>query len=319
MQLFISFAIIVTALLSSAIQAVAHHPATDSGAAQGGPIRTISAETLPKRKAAFSFQAEYFDFQSFSDRELLGFAAAGFDVHSTESVLHLALLASYGVTEDLTLSLKLPYVRIEGIKESHADEPGEVHRHGNSDGIGDLSLFGQYRFLNSMDYQGSLLLGVKMPTGLTTAKDIDGTRFETEFQPGSGSWDPSIGVAFQKSMDRISFYSSLLYSFATDGAQATNLGDGFSYNAAAAYRLYSGDFACDLILEINGEFKQKQEIVGVSDPNSGGNLLMIAPGVRVRWNRLSAFVSPGFPVVQDLNGIQNDLSFAVLTGLNYAF
>lgn len=313
------FPIILTVLFFYFSQAHAHHPAAIIGPGAGGPIRTFSAQTLPKGKADFSFHVEYFDFDSFSDGELRAFALGGSDVHSTESVLHLSLMAGYGLTEDLTLGLKLPYARVEGVKEAHADEPDDVHRHGDSSGIGDLTLFGQYRFLNAKDYQGSFLLGLKTPSGETTVRDIENERFETEFQPGSGSWDPSVGMAFQKSFGKLTLYTSFLYKFVTEGAQDVNLGDAFHYNAAAAYSLPTGDFSCDLIFEINGESRKKQELSGLKDPNSGGNLILLSPGVRLGWKRLSATVSAGFPVLHELNGIQNEMNYTLLTSLSFAF
>ena len=312
--------ILIALILFAAAEAWAHHPTVDAGFGRTGPLRTVGAETLPKGRIALSFQFEYFDFDEFSNRELLAFAAAGEDVHSTDSVFHGFLTGSYGITEDLTLSLKLPYVYIDNVRESHADEPGEVHVHGDAKGLGDISIFGQYRFFDAEDFQASMMLGLKIPTGRTTDKDIENVRFETEFQPGSGSWDPLFGVALQKSLERVSFNTSLHYMIATEGSQDTDLGDAFSYNAAVGYNVYKGKFSWDLILEANGEFKQKEEVRGIDDQNSGGNIILVSPGTRITWNnRLAAFLSVGFPVVQDLNGIQNDINNRILTGLSFAF
>ena len=47
----------------------------------------------------------------------------------------------------------------------------------------------------------------------------------------------------------------------------------------------------DAVLELNGEWQAKQTISGETDPNSGGNVVFLSPGVRVASNRWSGFVS----------------------------
>jgi hypothetical protein len=299
---------------------MAHHPVVETGFGRTGPIRTVSASTLIKGTWALSLQMEHYDFDSFSDRELLAFSSSGLDVHSTDSITQGFLVGSYGITDDFTVGLKLPYVYFDNIREAHANEPGEVHIHGDARGIGDLSVFGQYRFFNASATEASVLFGLEFPTGRTDDEDIDDVRFETEFQPGSGSWDPFFGIAAQRSFGKIGLYTSLLYAVITEGSQDTDLGDCFSYNAAISYTPISGELTWDLLLELNGEFKHKQQIDGVDDPNSGGNTVLISPGMRLGWNkRISAFFSFGIPVAQDLNGVQTDLDYRILTGIGVSF
>src|SRR5215218_7222948 len=71
-----------------------------------------------------------------------------------------------------------------------------------------------------------------------TVYDRQGERFETEFQPGSGSYDPLAGLALSQRLGRWSFDTNVLYVFANKGAQRTNLGDRFQYNGALSYRLF---------------------------------------------------------------------------------
>ena len=156
-----------------------------------------------------------------------------------------------------------------------------------------------------------------MPTGSTTDKDINGERFETEFQPGSGSWNPIVGIAATKRFNSLSLDANVLYTFATKGAQDTNLGDVLSYNLAFSYRVLNEPVAWDLVIEANGEWKGKQEVDGDKDENSGENVIFLSPGIRVSWNeKWSAFISVGFPVSQDLNGIQNETNMRTAVGIS---
>ncbi len=162
--------------------------------------------------------------------------------------------------------------------------------------------------------------GLKAPTGVTDDRDTSGERFETEHQPGSGSWDTLAGLALSRRIDSVSLHANILYIFATKGALDTDLGDGFHYNAAASYRMTGMNTALDLVLELNGEWKEKQTIAGSKDNDSGGNILYLAPGLRIspaqKW---TAYFSVGLPIVQDLNGIQNDIDYKVLGGVGTSF
>ena len=101
------------------------------------------------------------------------------------------------------LALRLPHVRRTNIREGHHEhvhdvgDVNTVEARGDSQGIGDLVLLAQGRFLNSVmtGTQAAILLGVKAPTGTTNQRDAQGLLFEAEFQPGSGSWDGLFGLA----------------------------------------------------------------------------------------------------------------------------
>ncbi len=300
----------------------AHHPTGMTSAGHAGPVITISATPIEKGKIPVAVQAEYIDMDPFSDHELIGYSNSGKDAHSVASIFHTVLGIGYGLTDDLTLGLKIPYEQLDNIREAHADEPGEVHRHGDAQGLGDLTLFGQYRIVNSTVHklEAALLFGLKMPTGETHDRDRDGVRFETEFQPGSGAWSPLAGLALSKRFERVSLDTNIMYTFANQGAQDTDLGDMFNYNAALSWRaMQNAETVWDVILEANGEWKQKQEINGEEDENSGERAIFLTPATRVSWRQWSAFLSVGLPVVQDLNGIQNKISAKTMAGISVVF
>ena len=77
--------------------------------------------------------------------------------------------------------------------------------------------------------------------------------------------------------------------------------------------------AVDLVLEVNGEWHDKQSTAGVRDPNSGGTVVYLSPGVRVSVDKWSGYVSLGIPVVNEPNGIQPEPSLRIITGVSFAF
>jgi hypothetical protein len=339
------------ALASSATATLAHHAGGIGNAQGAGPITTISASTLEQGHSVAGVTVDYSSFDTLSDQTLIAATEAGIeDVHGLDTIQNYGLSYTYGVTNDLMVTLRLPYVRRTGIR---AAEPGrhdeiEVENHGSPSGLGDLSLLGQYRLLNDRrsETEAALLLGFKAPTG-ETGERSHGELLEAEFQPGSGSWDGSFGVALTHRIGLWSFDSNVLYTLVTEGTQETDLGDLFLYNAAISYRLVGlgeaspmfhgahshadgddghghvhaepGEPALDLVLELNGEWHGKQETAGITDENSGGNTLYLSPGLRLSADRWSGFLSVGIPVVTDLNGIQAEPDWRLTAGTSLSF
>ena len=184
-----------------------------------------------------------------------------------------------------------------------------VNARGNASGFGDISVLGQYRFHNNAQTgtSAAVLFGFKAPTGSTSQRDANGELFEAEFQPGSGSWDALLGAAFTKRLGRWSFDVSGLYWLVGNGTQDTNLGDRFLFGAGMSYRLVGAigsskevelheycmqrqnqmhehclyhanhdhsdmkktPYTLDLVLELNGEWHDKQRIAGIRGSQFG--------------------------------------------------
>jgi hypothetical protein len=73
------------------------------------------------------------------------------------------------------------------------------------------------------------------------------------------------------------------------------------------------------LLEINGEWDDKQGTAGVIDPNSGGNTIFISPGLRLTVENWSSYLTVGIPVVSDYNGIQPTPTWRVLAEVSAVF
>lgn len=323
------------------LPAAADHAALNLGGGAGSPINTESALTLPAGRWSLGWRSEYVNQGRLSDARL-----ADTELHSTDGLWVNALVAAYGISDDFTIALRLPYVQRFNAREAdhdHADADAGDHGHdeedlggsivdlGDPDGLGDATLFGQYRWFRAADDRShvTLLAGIKAPTG-ETGRHGGGERLETEFQPGSGSWDSLLGVAATHIQGALSWDASLLYAFVNTGAQSTNLGDVFSYNLAASYRLggdrppspydLERDHNWDLVMELNGEWRDREQIRGEQQADTGGNLVYLSPGVRylhrAGWSLALALA---VPVVQDLNDTQVEPDYRVVSALNVAF
>jgi hypothetical protein len=358
----ITRAICAGAFALIATPAVAHHPGGASNTGGAGPIVTISASTLEAGHGAVAFLTEYLKFGGLGDSDLIAAAGKHIHAHSIETIRSTSLSAAYGVTDDFTVSVRIPYVQRTDIREGHhAHGPGgvvsnTVDYRGDSAGLGDVTLLGQWRFFNNQATrtEAAFLFGVKAPTGPTNRVDALGGLFETEFQPGSGSWDVLVGGAFTQRFGAWSFDTNVLGVFAGRGAQDTRLGDRFLYNAAVSYRLvgyappseqHAGlpasamahgpvphrhahpldkipaapQWTVDVMLELNGEWHDYEDTAGVKDLNSGGHVLLLSPGLRVAYGSFSGFASFGIPIVNQMNGLQSKAAYRVFTGIAYAF
>jgi len=319
-------------LVLQTASALADHPTIAFGSEGAGAINTIAATPLPAGSWGIGLRSEIIDNDAFTTEQLEDFAASGNEgVHSIDSITSTSVSLSYGVSEDLSISARLPFITRKNIRESELDGvTPEAHTHGDSSGLGDLVLLGQYRVLNDAGRDVAGLLGVKAPTGKTDETDNDGVRFETEFQPGSGSWDMLAGASISVSNGNLGYHANVLYNLTTEGSQATKIGDALSYNLALTYRIgenhadhdhvHEGGTGLqwDLSLELNGETRDETEIAGVIEPNSGGTTVYVSPGIRISANGFSAFLSYGIPVVQDQNGIQTDVDSRIVLGLSLA-
>jgi hypothetical protein len=362
MKRIIPFVVGACALMTS--PAWAHHPGGASNTGGAGPITTISAETLEAGHGAVAFLYEYIAFGGLGDADLINAASKHQHVHSIGTIQNAAASAAYGITDDLMVSVRVPYVLRTDIREGHHEHlaggvvNNTVDFRGDSSGIGDVTVLGQYRFLNNRatNTQAAFLFGVKLPTGATNRIDALGELFDAEFQPGSGSTDFLLGAAFTQRFGAWSFDANVLGILAGTGTQDTNLGSRFVYNAAVSYRLVGyqpseerhadlpssalahgpvphrhehpldkipaaapPQWRVDAILELNGEWHDFETTAGVRDPNSGGHVLLLSPGLRVGYGSVSGFATFGIPIVNDMNGLQSKTSYRFFTGLAYAF
>jgi len=305
---------------------LADHGSIGFGIGTASPIITQTGITLPKGMIATGVITQFTQFNDVSASKLLAISNSAVDdvhgdVHSTKSLTVPSIFAAIGVTEDLTLGIRLPYVRRDGLLSA---EEGKVADQGNPDGFGGVSVFGQYRIFHSEDDLNhlSLVIALKTASGVTRQRDMAGELIEVHSQPSSSSWNPSVGFSFTRAMGKFSFDSSVLYTVATSGARHTDLGDLFDYNFAFSYAfvgeaidaLFSSSNKSQWtgILELNGTWQDHLKTHGMTDPNSGGNIVYISPGIRYSGGRnWNTALSIGTPIIKATSGFQTDPDYRI--------
>ena len=338
---------------SIASPAIAHHPTGPTGSSNSGAsFVVLGPGTLQKGDAWVGSWLMYNDPDSRSDEELSELAGNHIHAHDYDYMLHGAIGFAYGVTDRLTISADLPYVRRDGLRAGHHSHHGghamnTVMDIGSVSGIGDANILAKYQLLNSDQASIALLGGVKLPTGSTHKHGNDGERLDTEHQPGSGSWDGMLGAAFGTKFGSFNINASVLYHVSGKGAQATRLGDRAQAGIALSRHFgpsehhhnegagHGGDHSdgtdhhmgaphghssWDAFVELTGEWEGHQRVDGVADEHSGSKTIWLSPGARYNTaNGFSIGGSVGVPVWQDIGESHPDNDYRLIVSVGRAF
>ena len=327
--------------------ALADH-AGPTGVVSGGGVTVVDPETLDAGAGAAAFRLTYTRPEQRSDEELAALAGQHIHAHNTDYNLNASVALAYGITDRLTVSAELPYVRRDNLREGEHSHAGgtavnEVVKLGDVAGIGDMSIFAKYRVTESGSAGFALIAGIKAPTGGTNRHDLAGDRLETEHQAGTGSWDPIVGASAGATLGPLQLSMSGLYQFSGNGAQDTRLGDRAQGGFALSYRFgpredhheevgedhehsahqhaaAHGHESLDTFVELTGEWEGRQTVNGVLEDASGGKSFWLTPGAR--FNSASGFsvaAALGIPVWQRIRASHPDNSHRFIVSLGHAF
>jgi hypothetical protein len=324
---------ILTTLITAATASVAiadHGPGTS-----GSGAFTESAETLKPWQWSATVRFDWTEFKSVSDSELAGKDAFELIDRAFLTTLNLGV----GITENFQLGLVFGYYAADGTREiEHEEAEAGGHEeaaeaeHGASkpefstydpDGWTDLWLNAKYRLYRGPAGQFALYGGVKLPVGDDRVINSAGERVEPAATPGTGAWDGMFGAAYTVSlMPNLALDASAQYTLRGE-AHDYRLGNRFDAGVALGWRIIGGAQSfpqVSLQAEANVRAVAKSDADEGRDPNTGGTVLFLSPGVRVRFNERAAWtVGVQLPVVQDLNGDQVETDFRVTSSLNITF
>ena len=330
--------LLIISLSLFALPSEAHHGGEGGlggGAGIAGPIVTIPAYALPKGSKFVSFITNYLDSNNYSNRglKLLGKRGENYDV--VENALTPSLTFGLGITNKLSLSAQIPYPLKFGIRTIQGTP--DINSEGNALGVGDINFFSLYEFIHSdkHDLHAALLTGLKIPSGVRRDLNRQGKLFNAEHQPGTGSWDPQIGLSVSKHWGIFHFDTNGMYRFSTKGTQNTILGDVVSYNFAVSYLVGTRNSFIDrvfpkqlgktklkwhLISEMNGAWVEKPKLEKHREENEGGNLVYLSPGLRMIVNeKWITNLSVGLPTIHDLNGRRKPPNIRLILGITRVF
>lgn len=329
-----------------ATPAMADHAGPTAVGSGGGGLTVLDSSTLDAGEASAGFRMLYTRPDQRTDAELEALAAQHIHAHNTDHNLNASAGVAYGVTHHLTVSVELPYVRRDGLREAEHSHSGgqainDVEQLGNVSGFGDMSVLAKYRLTHSESGGLALIGGLKMPTGSTHKNGLDGERLETEHQPGTGSWDSIAGAAGGVKLGTLQLNASVLYQFSGKGAQDTRLGDraqgGFSLShrfgphehhhddadeghdhGEHGHEAHHGHQSWDAFVEVSGEWEGRQKVNGQIEEASGGRAVWLTPGARFNTaNGFTIAAAIGVPVWENIRPSHPDNNYRLALALGH--
>ena len=230
------------------------------------------------------------------------------------SVQALGSVLGYGITPKLAVFGVVPYFFNKALDVT--TPMGRIER--DTSGIGDVSLFGRYTVYQD-DFTGGTfrvapIFGLTAPTGDSDDRDRFG-ELPRPLQVGDGAWDGFGGVVATYQTLQYQMDAQLLY-------RENGRHDGFAHgdetrlDASLQYRIWpfslkgiSGTPGFTYaLLESSLVHRERNEIDGGTDANSGGTQWLLAPGVQYITRRWVVEGTVQLPVAEDPNGdaIQDD-------------
>jgi len=233
------------------------------------------------------------------------------------------VVLAYGANPKLALFGVLPYV------DKRLDVTmGGTRIRRDAQGIGDALFFGRYTVIQ-VDRPGDTLrvapfAGLKTPTGSHSQRDAFGP-VPRILQPGSGSWDPFLGVALTWQTLDWEFDAAAKYRVNTEASGFT-FGDEARADASFQYRIFPRTLESSgvpafvyLVLESNLIRNGKNRSLGVTDTNSGGLTWNLAPGLQYVTDRFVLETAIQIPAVQNLNGTALKSNWVWTAGFRWNF
>lgn len=276
---------------------------------------TVSGRTLKKNRFSAGVIFEYRKWNELDHRQAHLLHEEGRHIHNFSHDEYYHLFLGYGLSDDLELDIKAPFVRKSFLRV----EEDVVGQGDSSSGIGDVILLGKYRFYkkaNPVDI--SAIAGIKFPTGETDKRGFDGKKLELEEQPGTGSFDYLLGLALSKRIGRCALGADFIYSLKTRGAQGYEFGDVFRLDISSSRAMRQIGLFPNLRLtsELSAQFLKKDKSRGTKVFDSGGFILFLGPGIAFDANKSSTFfLSAPIPVSQNLGGEHPEVSYEVISGV----
>jgi len=281
--------------------------------AQDGAIELFAGETIFREGTRVSV-TQLFQYKD----GLLAGSEAVFDPTSERfSESRTVLGVNHGIARNWSLSALLPIVERESSSTAGTSR---------SSGVGDLAVVLKNSF-HRVDWDRSAwhtawLAGVETPTGVTDERD-GGVLLSPSMQPGSGSWDPFVGVATTLDLDLWRFDAVALYEDDGEGDQDHDPGERLRLSLSGKYRwwheVYPGPTAASTI-GLEWSHQASAELGGVHQPDSGGEtlLLKLATGWHPRPD-LDLGISLKVPLHEDYDGTQLGLDSSVQLALGWRF
>lgn len=222
-------------------------------------------------------------------------------VGENKFVVDLIPSVLFGITDDCSIYFNFPFT------------PAFKDDGHWSSGLEDFFIQLEYAFYNKKTStyfdQATVVANVTFPTG------------SIHKQPQTGFGSPSFFLGatyYHMYVDWFVFTNQ--GALLTTSDHRTKFGDQFLYQFGFGRNIPS---PCGWIyawmVEIDGQYSQKNRIDGCIDPNSGGNVIYVTPSLWVSSKEVIVQFGVSFPVNQNLFGHQNRFDYALNFNFAWSF
>jgi hypothetical protein len=234
----------------------------------------------------------------------------------------------YGMMTRLGFNFDLPLIHRRHSHIGH-EEGQDVWEYWNFSGLGDLTLSGQIGVLLPVGGVGPYLsfgAGLKLPTGVTNAKNADGELAEVTIQPGTGSTDAIFGVNYRQSLltaptltgkvSSMPFSAGLSYQANGKGTDNYRFGNTLLAHLGLVYQFLD---RAALPLQLNARIQDFADVGLTGEPreNTGGIWVYFSPGLEVNLSEVFSFNTfVQVPIYQYVHGLQQTARFNLQLGLS---
>ncbi len=192
-----------------------------------------------------------------------------------------AIELTYGLTGDWAAGIDLPYVS--------SDDTG-----GSESGQGDLRIFTKYRFWRKdgpgVQQSMAALLKIKTDTG--------DTRVTT------GSTDSLLGLTYGYESRKWYRWAALRYRINGENSDGLRRGNRLLYDLVGGIRPHPGGYLepdTVWLLELNGEYSERNELNGAALANTGGHEVFVSPGIFWTLRNFAIKAGVQIPLASRLN------------------
>lgn len=262
-------------------------------------------------------------------------ALADYIVTPTSMPMNMHMLgAMFAPSDKITLMAMFNYLSME---MDHITRMGGTFTTESSD-FGDIQLAILYKFFNKNQQTLHGQLGFSIPTGSVTESDVTpaSTPNETELpypmQVGSGTFDPNLALTYLGQNESISWGSQIrgVFRFGENDREY-RYGNRYSLNNWFAIKAnnwlsVSARLEGLIVGEIEGADPNLNPMMVITTDtnNSGGTFINSGVGVNTyiskgAFKNLRFGVEFGYPLYQDLNGIQLKIKETLTFGTQYSF
>jgi hypothetical protein len=145
---------------------------------------------------------------------------------------------------------------------------------------------------------------------------VNGVPLDFDVQPGTGAVTAGIGGWYANYKFPWMVYTSAMAFTSNEGFQQFQAGDAITLNLVIQYAV---NHKLSLPLALEGRWSKYDEFGGVTDPNSGGTQVYIAPGlIYTLHNDLLLNLAFKLPVVENLHGDHEEGNIYTV-GVTYDF